>query len=120
MGMTSDAHCFHCGYDTVLGLGGSMRTFETHASWPVSCQACAEVTTANYLETPLFCEKCWSTDVVRVSDPRFWKGDGNSRDGLAEERKAMMTDGHYRCPKCRKFELRFGTNVAGHSLEFWD
>ena len=31
-----------------------------------------------------------------------------------------LTDGHYRCPKCEKFELRFGTNVGGHDKVMWD
>lgn len=31
-----------------------------------------------------------------------------------------LTNGHYRCPKCDKFELRFGTNVGGHGWIDWD
>jgi hypothetical protein len=31
-----------------------------------------------------------------------------------------LTNGHYRCPKCGDFELRFGTNAGGHSMVMWN
>jgi hypothetical protein len=31
-----------------------------------------------------------------------------------------LTNDHYRCPKCSKFELRFGTNAGGHNLIDFD
>jgi hypothetical protein len=31
-----------------------------------------------------------------------------------------LTSGHYRCPKCDKLALRFGTNEAGHQNVLWD
>ena len=117
MGTSSDAHCFHCGYDTFLILGAGLSNFETHASWPVSCPNCAPITTANYKKPPLACDKCGSTEVMPVSDRLIWKGDGKRNEQWGE---LTLTDGHYRCPICGLYELRFGTGVGGHPIVTWD
>jgi hypothetical protein len=53
VGTSTDAHCFACGYDTFLMLGGGMANHTTHAAWPVSCKVCSSITTANFKQ-PLF------------------------------------------------------------------
>src|SRR5690606_22301574 len=35
LGTTTDAHCFACGYDTFLTVGGGMTNHATYAAWPV-------------------------------------------------------------------------------------
>lgn len=129
MGTSTDAHCSVCGYDTFLMLGGGMSNHTTYAAWPVSCKTCAAVTTANFKESPLVCQRCKSRDVIPPTDLQFWKGDGNvteswggkwwKGDGGMDD-ALTLTNGHYRCPKCGKFELRFGTNAAGHAMRMWD
>ena len=117
MGMSTDAHCFACGYDTALMLGGGMANHTTYAAWPVSCKRCAAITTANFKQLPLICQGCESSDVHPPADLQWWTGDGNvieSWDTLT------LTNGHYRCPKCGEFELRFSTNAGGHSTVMWD
>ncbi len=124
MGTSTDAHCSACGYDTFLMLGGGMSNHTTYAAWPVSCKTCAAVTTANFKESPLVCRSCKSQDVTSPTDLRWWKGDGNVIEswlmGLARDDALTLTNGHYRCPKCDEFELRFGTNAAGHPIRMWD
>lgn len=52
-----------------------------------------------------------------MTDPHEWNGDGKVIEKWLD---LTLTDGHYRCPKCDKFELRFGTNVGGHDKVMWD
>jgi hypothetical protein len=40
-----------------------------------------------------------------MTDRSLWQGDGDARHKWDE--LPPLTDGHYRCPKCGKFELRF-------------
>ena len=111
MGTSTDAHCYSCGYDVFLMLGGGRANHTTYAAWPVSCTRCSAVTTANFKNLPPRCMECGSSDVSAFDNPKLWKGDGAPRQrwgGLE------LTDGHYRCPLCDAFELRFGTNANGH------
>jgi Zn finger protein HypA/HybF involved in hydrogenase expression len=86
----------------------SNHTF--YAAWPICCDRCKAVTTANFRSLPLECEECRSTKVLAFDDPTLWKGDGIPSVGWDE---LELTDGHYRCPKCGKYELRFGTGLPG-------
>ena len=117
MGTSTDAHCFSCGYDTFLMLGGGRQNHTTYAAWPVSCKTCAAITTANFLETPLICGRCNGAHVVPVTASTEWRGDGEE---ATRWRDLSLTDGHYRCPKCALFELRFGTDKGGHGRMMWD
>ena len=117
MGTSTDAHCLACGYDAFLILGAGMLNFQTDAAWPVRCKRCAAIMTANFRQAPITCEGCESQDVVPASNRGEWKGDGKVIEAWDE---LALTDGHYRCPKCDKFELRFGTNQGGHNKIMWD
>ena len=120
MGMSSDAHCFACGYDTGLFLGAGMSNHHTHAAWPVKCNQCKEVTTANYKSQPLICSECNSPNVVPYSDENLWLGDGEN-DSMLQWWDLKLTNGHYCCPRCGKYELKFGTNASGkHERVFID
>ena len=93
------AHCDNCGYRVQhLRLGG------VSPGWPVSCNRCKAATTANIDNPPLTCIECQSTDVLPFNDATLWKGDGEVTDRWGE---LYLTNGHYRCPKCEKYELRF-------------
>jgi hypothetical protein len=99
-----------------------MANHTTYAAWPVSCTVCAAITTANFKQSPLVCKGCESSDVTPLTEPQAWKGDGNVIEtwGWLDPDPLTLTDGHYRCPKCGEFELRFGTNVGGHRKVDWD
>lgn len=117
LGFSTDAHCFACGYDTHLMLGGGRKNFKTFAGWPVSCGTCSSVTTANFKASPLACTSCGDQSVKPMASADWWMGDGERIENWGA---LFLTDGHYRCPCCGKFELRFGTNVGGHDRIRWD
>jgi len=112
VGTSADAHCTSCGYHTSLALGGGMVDHATYAAWPVVCDSCSAVTTANFEQTPLVCEECNGSKVIPMSDGRNWRGDG---EVVVDWGELILTDGHYRCPKCGAFELQF---VRGDVM--WD
>ena len=98
-------------------LGGGMANHTTYEAWPVTCKDCSAITTANFKQTPLVCEVCKSDNVAKITNPHEWKGDGEVFESWGD---LTLTNGHYRCPKCDKLELRFGTNVGGHGGIMWD
>lgn len=104
MGTSANAECASCGYEEQLALGGGMRNFQTYAAWPVWCDACRRVTTANHLAEPIACERCGSDAVKMASDPAVWRGDGKVTITWND---LKLTDGHYRCPRCDAFTLSF-------------
>jgi hypothetical protein len=85
-------------------LGGGMLSHHTLEAWPVTCNQCSAATTANFKNRPLRCLECDSVDVLPFDDPTLWKGDGKPNVCWGE---LKLTDGHYRCPKCGKYELNF-------------
>ena len=94
MGNSSDAHCFACGYDTGLFLGAGMSNHQTYAAWPVKCNQCKEVTTANHKSEPLTCNECNSLNVTSYSDKSLWLGDGENSWTL-QWGDLKLTNGHY-------------------------
>jgi hypothetical protein len=105
MGHISSAVCHGCGYEARAVIGNSRANFRTVATFPVSCNVCKAVTSANFMKTPLTCDRCAKPDVVPFTDTSVWKGDGIPDEQWGD---LTLTDGHYKCPKCSKFELRFG------------
>jgi predicted RNA-binding Zn-ribbon protein involved in translation (DUF1610 family) len=106
MGVFIDAHCHNCGRDWFVMVGSNMSNDMTFAARPVACRSCKAVTTANFKESFLKCLDCGSEQVEDFHDKGNWKGDGEKIvfwDGMS------LADGHYRCPHCGEFELRFGT-----------
>ena len=105
MGSSTSVLCDNCGYNVVLMLGGGRLNHTTYAAWPVTCFRCWAATTANFKNLPLTCIDCQSTDVLPFNDAKLWKGDGEVTETWEDE--LDLTSGHYRCPKCGKYELRF-------------
>ena len=99
-----------------------MANHTTYAAWPVSSKRCAAITTANFKQSPLVCQRCKTRDVISSTDLQWWKGDGIVAKswGWLDPAPLTLTDGHYRCPRCGEFELRFDTNAGGHGMIMWD
>jgi Zn finger protein HypA/HybF involved in hydrogenase expression len=89
-----------------------MSNHLTFAAWPVHCTDCAEIRTANFKNIPLSCLHCNSPGVTPISDASLWQRDGTT---IESWRDLTLTDGHYRCPKCQRFDLRFS-----HGSMRWD
>lgn len=117
MGTSTDAHCYACGYDKFLGIGSGMESMDTVLLWPVFCTKCNEISTANFKDVTLRCRECESENVTELDSEGDSLGDGHEI-AVQWERKSL-SNGHYRCPKCRSFNLRIGTNPFGRYMS-WD
>jgi hypothetical protein len=80
-------------------------------------QGVPAVTTANFKQSPLTCQECEGRNVVPPTDLQWSKGDGDATENW---NTLALTNGHYRCPKCDKFELRSGTIAGGNNKIVWD
>jgi Zn finger protein HypA/HybF involved in hydrogenase expression len=89
-----------------------MSNHRTHAAWPVKCNQCKEVTTANFESQPLSCEECHGLDVIPYTDKNLSLGDGEN-GSMLHWGNLNLTNGRYCCPRCGKYELKFSTNASG-------
>lgn len=120
-----DAHCFSCGYDQLLMIGSLMSNYEVYAAGPVHCKSCQAITTANYKSPLLTCETCKSSNILPINTPEVWLDDSDLIELLPFSTTLSKSDvpsltGHYKCPKCEKFEVLFGTNHANHGIRSAD
>ena len=110
MGSSADAHCENCGYSREgLVIGGSRSDFMTFAAWPVLCNSCQDVTSANMLAQPPTCEACGSTDVVAYGDLQVTRLLEPTETWASEIRwgELKIPNSESLCPKCRHWALRF-------------
>ena len=138
MGSIVMARCDACDYKKTLMLGGGMQNFQSVADWPVWCLECGKLSVANHLEPPLSCSECGCKSVNRPEDPQVGPSEGQTiatwslsgersrpieqnwverllRRPVKYETKStelVLTNGSYRCPKCKEPSLRF--HLMGH------
>lgn len=117
MGTSTDAHCYACGYDDMQLIGSGRTDMETNLRWPIICNHCQRVTTANLKASIPRCNKCESSDLSALDDPANFRGDG----GAVAVRwgKMELRDFSFLCPKCSAFEMRMGTNPTQRFID-WD
>ena len=65
MGFAVTARCKDCDYSHKLRLGAGRDTYRTRADWPVWCDNCGKLDTTNFMERPLRCSHCNSSEVTR-------------------------------------------------------
>lgn len=119
MGSNIDAHCYNCGYDVNLSIGGGMFNYEEYTSWPVNCFDCHTINSTNIRASPLACGNCGSNNVIEAHEKRLDARDGTHTEVMCWERK--LSNGNYKCPKCEQFTLRYGTSYAGRGPSVrWD
>jgi hypothetical protein len=104
LGNIIDAHCTACNYKSSVTIGGTMRDFQTHSSWPVFCQDCGDMTSTNARAEPLICLTCQSARVTKYDAHHLVEGETREVAGWCSDH---LTDGLYLCPTCRKQTLRF-------------
>lgn len=85
--------------------------------WPVLCTRCNEITTANFKETTLRCRECRSDSVTELDSEDDTLKDG--REIAVQWAQKSLLNSHYRCPKCRSFHLRIGSNPFDRFMS-WD
>ncbi len=111
MGTKVKAMC-NCGVNTDILIGGGMRSFKYECLFPCLCENCEEVVEVNLLIGNLRCPKCRSANLIPYDDERVIgvKGDReiinwNARWKLGRE--LILTNGLYKCPKCKNLTLGF-------------
>lgn len=122
---STDAHCFSCGYDTLLMVGSLMSNHQEYSAGPVLCENCDSITTANYKNATLTCESCKAANVIPIHDPSIWLKDDDS--GMVESSPMrpdldghLRLSGRFKCPRCGTLGVRFGTNYMGHGWRSFD
>jgi Zn finger protein HypA/HybF involved in hydrogenase expression len=111
MGMSIDAHCYGCGYDTVVPTGSGMANFDTYAAWPVCCNKCNAVTHANMKARSPICEDCHEEGVTSYNGDTLAIGGGTAVHSWEDD--LALTSANYLCPKCNEYALQFGTGAGG-------
>ena len=104
MGSQAFAYCA-CGMSATSLIGGGRRDFHENCLFPALCRDCDQVVAVNLLQTPLRCPNCESLEVTPYTDPSLAKGDGENH--VITWGEHHLTDGHYQCPACGQFTLRF-------------
>lgn len=94
-----------------------MMDFTTMCHFPCLCESCRDVVDANLLAKNLQCPKCRGHNLIPYDDPWLIGTAGernlaewNMQDSLG--RILVLTDGNYKCPKCRKMTLTFNDDSA--------
>ena len=110
MGMHVIAECA-CGFGASSYIGGGMLNFQTTCLFPCLCECCHDMVQVNVLHEPMLCPHCGGA-VIPYNDPTLSEGAGtgpvaywNISEGPGRE--LILTDAHYRCPRCAEMTLRF-------------
>jgi hypothetical protein len=74
------------------------------SDWPVTCGDCRTISSANVHSHPLKCANCNSENVVELQDC-LAADDSGGADTILQNFNRKLSDGHYKCPRCEKFEL---------------
>ena len=110
MGSYVTAECT-CGYERDIAIGGGMEDFETYCSFPIYCASCNNLSVTNVLDKSIRCAHCTSVDVKLYDDDSLIDEKGQAvcswYAGGQLNRKLVLTNGNYLCPKCEGFALHF-------------
>jgi predicted RNA-binding Zn-ribbon protein involved in translation (DUF1610 family) len=111
MGSAMTAQC-KCGYKRSVMIGGGVSNFMTTCLFPVLCTACNQLVQSNLLAERPVCPECGSDAIVPYDDRSLIKtagsNQGASRKNPGEpNRQAILKNGHYYCPGCKKYTLTF-------------
>ena len=112
MGSIIRAEC-RCGVDVQTAVGGGMMNFRTTCYFPCYCESCRSLQEVNILLAALRCPSCAHSPVVPYDDPALLVLPGQNiieKWSVARpngSKGAILTDGHYRCPRCGEGTLKF-------------
>ena len=104
MGHVTGAKCSACGYSKSVSIGGGMLKFREFSTWPVFCDECKTMTSANVMVQPLACLECASESVTKYDADHLVRGGSKTASQWSSDR---LTDGDYFCPQCKTYNLHF-------------
>ncbi len=105
MSMGHRATC-PCGFATYIEVGGTMRNYHRHSTFPFYCQHCGLVS-VNIMRKTHVCPKCKSTHVVQYGLPPVSRPRGeDDYPVLAAWEYRAFGYGNY-CPACGNMTLQF-------------
>ena len=110
MGSIVSAAC-DCGYETEICVGGGMRNFTTHCSFPLYCPTCRSLFEGNPFEKKIACPRCGAERALPYDSDQLCHRRGqevfewNGGDEIG--RRLELTEGDYLCPKCGRFAMTF-------------
>lgn len=111
MGSKVRAIC-DCGVNKEILIGGGMSNYKYISYFPCLCENCNNVVEVNLLEKNLYCPDCNSDNVIPYDDNQLKGIEGDRviiswNVQVALGRELKLTNGRYKCPKCKKTNLRF-------------
>ena len=104
MGSEVMAYCA-CGTRATSLIGSGKIDFRENNFFPAHCKRCSLVVQANLKEKPVSCPDCDGHEVTPYTEPDLAKGDGDRN--VATWGENILTNGHYHCPACGDYTLRF-------------
>ena len=104
MGSILDGHCRTFGFSARVTIGGGMMDFDHDSRWPVYCEACDTLRSANTTQSPLTCRTCGSDRVTKYDSTHLVEGGSGTVASWGEDK---LTDGNYWCPACKTHALQF-------------
>lgn len=111
MGSIISAACTNCGFeDDRVVIGGGLKTFKEHSAWPVNCQECKTLRSANIVREPLACSTCGSTRITIYGSrvQRQAKSSFEENDmPAASWGDYQLKSGPHMCPRCSTEGLVF-------------
>lgn len=98
-----------CGFEETIKFGAGKSNYKTVCNFPFSCNFCNSFVVLNYLSEKPVCKLCNSEDVTSYDNDkmRAHKSDNSVAGWNANDRKFILTDDFYFCPKCKEFKLTF-------------
>ena len=94
-----------CGHEQDSSVGGGKQNYKKVDYFPYLCVLCSEIITCNLKDKKRECLNCNSKGLVPYNDNSLIGEIGSTK--IAQSFDNYLTDGFYKCPKCRKMRLRF-------------
>ena len=94
-----------CGFKSQVSVGGTMRSFREHSTFPFYCEKCGLVE-VNIEKKELCCPKCNSLDVKQYGIPPISKPPLINRGSVSWGEYKSDLRGHL-CPSCKQLTMEF-------------
>jgi len=108
--------CFNCAYVSTISVGRTRRQPPQDGLFPIFCDQCMDITSANYGSEPIQCQKCQSENFRDIDDPSVYAGDGEFAEftwfgkempGTHGVRMFRRSNAEFRLSLSQKLSMRF-------------